>query len=240
MENIFLDIGVIMFVAAIFALIARAIKQPLIPAYILAGLIIGPVLGLITNTHVITTLSEMGITFLLFVVGLEIDLDRLKNVGLVSTLGGTIQVLSLFVIAFVAALIIGFISVEAIYVGLIIAFSSTMVVVKLLADKRELDTLHGRIMLGLLLMQDIIAILALSMLTTLNDFSGTIFILSLLKGASLFVVAWLASRYIFPKLFKFAAKSRELLFLLSIAITFAFSALFNYLNFSIAIGAFVA
>jgi len=235
-----LDIGVIMVIAAVFALIARLIKQPLIPAYILAGLVIGPIMGLITNTYVITTLSEIGIAFLLFVAGLEIDLDRLKNVGFVSTLGGTIQVLAIFSIAFVLSLMIGFVAIEAVYIGLIIAFSSTMVVVKLLADKRELDTLHGRIMLGILLMQDIIAILALSMLTTVNGFSSALLALSFLKGASVFVVAWLASRFIFPRVFKFAAKSRELLFLLSIAIVFAFAALFNYIHFSIAIGAFVA
>jgi Kef-type K+ transport system membrane component KefB len=240
MQNIFLDIGLIMMVAAVFALLAKIIKQPLIPAYIFAGLLIGPISGLITNTYVITTLSEIGIAFLLFIAGLEIDLERLKNVGIVSTLGGTIQVLTIFILSFITALILGFIAVEAIYIGLIIAFSSTMVVVKLLADKRELDTLHGRIMLGILLMQDIIAILALSMLTTLNQFSGMVLIISLLKGASLFVVAWLTSRYIFPEIFKFAAKSRELLFLLSIAVLFAFSALFNYISFSIAIGAFVA
>lgn len=240
MENIFFDIGLVMFVAAVFALIARLIRQPLIPAYIIAGLVIGPILGLITNTVIIGTLSEIGIAFLLFVAGLEIDLDRLKNVGFVSTLGATIQVMTIFTIAFIISLIIGFTSVEAIYLGLIIAFSSTMVVVKLLADKRELDTLHGRIMLGILLMQDIIAILALSMLTTLNDFSGKILALSFLKGISVFAVAWLASRYIFPRMFKFAAKSRELLFLLSIAIVFAFSALFHYFSFPLAIGAFVA
>ncbi|MBW2980978.1 cation:proton antiporter [Candidatus Woesearchaeota archaeon] len=229
-----------MVVAAVFALLARVIRQPLIPAYIFAGLVIGPVLGLITSTHVITTLSEIGIAFLLFVAGLEIDINRLRNVGFVSTLGGTIQVLTIFTLAFILALMLGFLSIEAIYVGLIIAFSSTMVVVKLLSDKRELDTLHGRIMLGILLMQDIIAILALSMLTTVNGFSGTLLGLSLLKGASLFVVAWLTSRYVFPQVFKFAAKSRELLFLLSIAVVFAFAALFNAINFSIAIGAFVA
>ena len=233
MENIFLDIGVIMVVAAVFALVARLIKQPLIPAYILAGLVIGPIMGLITNTYVITTLSEIGIAFLLFVAGLEIDLERLKNVGFVSTLGGTIQILTLFCIAFIIALVIGFIAIEA-------AFSSTMVVVKILSDKRELDTLHGRIMLGILLMQDIVAILALSMLTTVNGFSGMILAISFLKGISVFAVAWAASRFVFPKIFKFAAKSRELLFLLSIAIVFGFAALFNYLHFSIAIGAFVA
>ncbi len=240
MQNVFLDIGMIMVIAAVFALIARAIKQPLIPAYIFAGLFIGPMFTLITNRTVITTLSEIGIAFLLFIAGLEIDLNRLRNVGLVSTLGGTIQVLAIFAVGFLLSLMLGFMSVEAIYLGLIVAFSSTMVVVKLLADKRELDTLHGRIILGILLMQDIIAVLALSMLTTINQFSGAVLIISMLKGLGVFIVAWMASRFVFPQLFKFAAASREMLFLLSMGVVFGFAALFNYINFSIAIGAFIA
>ena len=127
MNNIFFDIGVVMVVAAVFALLARVIKQPMIPAYILAGLFIGPFLGVITNKEIITTLSEIGITTLLFVAGLEIDMDRLKNVGLVSVLGGTIQILTLFSIAFVLAMVIGFTNMQAVYVGIVIAFSSTMV-----------------------------------------------------------------------------------------------------------------
>ena len=265
MQNIFFDIGMVIIVATVFAFIAKTLKQPLIPAYVLAGIIIGPVLGLITNTEVITTLSEIGIAFLLFIVGLEMNLRKLKDVGLVSSVGGLVQMLSIFTFTFILAVFLGFVYQEAIYLGLIIAFSSTMVVVKLLSDKRALDTLHGRIIIGFLLMQDILAILVLSILNTMDNFTFIFLVLSLVKGVVVFLVAIGASRYLFPALFEFAAKSQELLFISAVSISFLFSIIFanigkiiifligllgvslsadmvEYLSpgFSIAIGAFVA
>lgn len=240
MENIFFDIGLIIIVVTFFAYLTQLIKQPLIPAYILAGLVLGPFLGLITESSIITTLSEIGIAFLLFIVGLEIDLKKLRDVGLVSSLGSTIKSLILFGIGFLAAMALGFVTIEAAYIGIIIAFSSTMIVVKLLADKRELDTLHGRIILGMLLMEDIIAILALSVLTTLNNFSIAVVAVSLIKAAAILIIAVLSSKFIFPRLFKFAAKSMELLFLLALTVVFLFSMLSTLLEFSMVIGAFIA
>src|SRR3989338_4605083 len=227
MQNIFFDIGLIIIIATIFAYAAKLIRQPLIPAYVLTGFIIGPLFGWITNKDIIFILSEIGIAFLLFIVGLEIDLRKLKNVGIVSSLGGTIRIVLLFAVGFIAALILGFIKIEAIYVGVIIAFSLTMVVVKLLSDRRELDTLHGRDILGFLLIEDLFAIFVLSILTTFNNLSAFIFIISIIKGIFVVLVAYTASKYIFPPLFKFAAKSQELLFLLAVAVLFSFSLLFN-------------
>ncbi len=240
MDNIFLDIGFIIIIATLFAYLANLLRQPLILGYVLTGIIIGPVLGLITNTNVIETLSEIGIAFLLFIVGLQIDLRKLKDVSFVSSIGGLINITVLFSFGFIFASMVGFASVESLYLGLIIAFSSTMVVIKLLSDKRELDTLHGRIIIGFLLVEDIVAIIAVSVITTLNHFSLLALLLSLLKGLAIFAVAILASKYVFPTFFKFAAKSQELLFLLAVMICFLFSLLFNQIGFSIAIGAFVA
>ena len=240
MANIFFDIGLVIIVATLFAFIARFFKQPLIPAYILTGLIIGPFLGLITNTEIIATLSEIGIAFLLFIVGLEIDFRKLANVGAISTIGGLIQVLLVFTISFIIALFLGFVQIEAVYLALVIAFSSTMIVLKLLSDKREIDTLHGKIIIGFLLMQDIIAIFVLSILTALNEFSFLTLFYSIIKGVIVFLIAVFAGKYIFPTIFTFSAKSQELLFITAIAVSFLFSIFFNYIGFSIAIGAFVA
>lgn len=240
MDNIFLDIGVIIMIATLLAYLASLLRQPLIPGYVITGILIGPVLGLITNTSIIQTLSEIGIAFLLFIVGLEIDLRKLKDVSLVSSIGGLISITTLFSFGFIFASVLGFVSIQAVYVGLIIAFSSTMVVIKLLSDKRELGTLHGRIIIGFLLVEDIVAIIALSVLTTSSNFSLMTFSLSLLKGLAIFAVAILASKYAFPVLFKFAAKSQELLFLLAVTICFFFSLLFTLVGFSIIVGAFVA
>jgi Kef-type K+ transport system membrane component KefB/Trk K+ transport system NAD-binding subunit len=240
MESIFFEIGTVMIIATVFAYIAKFLRQPLIPAYIITGVILGPVLGLITNTEMITTLSEIGIAFLLFIVGLEMDIRKLKHVGLVASFGGIIQIVSIFTIAFIVALLFGFIVLESVYIALVIAFSSTMVVIKLLSDKKEIDTLHGKIIVGILLLQDIVAIMALSVLATLSEFSFIVLSLSILKGLIALLIALAIGKYIFPRLFTFAAKSQELLFISAVSISLLYSIFFNYLGFSIAIGAFVA
>jgi len=240
MENILFDIAFVIIIATLFAYVARLIRQPLIPAYILAGVIIGPVLGLITNTDVIKTLSEIGIAFLLFIVGLEINIKKLKHVGLVSSLGSIIQILFVFTIAFIVSLFLGFIVLESVYLALLIAFSSTMVVIKLLSDKKEIDTLHGKIIIGILLMQDIVAIIALSVFVSLSEFSFLALFISLSKGFIVLLLALAVGKYIFPSIFGFAARSPELLFISAVSVSLLYSLMFNYLGFSIAIGAFIA
>lgn len=240
MYNIVLaEIGIIIIVATLFAYIARALKQPLIPAYILGGLLIGPVFGLVQKVDLITTLSEIGIAFLLFIVGLEIEFKRLRHVAQVSTLGGMIKMAILFLVGFIAAKMLGMQSIVAVYLGLIIAFSSTMVVIKLLSDRSELDTLHGRIVLGMLLMEDFIAILALAMLSN-SAFSIDAVIFSILKMIFLIITVIFMNIYILPPFFKFAARTKELLFLASISVLFLFSIISMMLDISLIIGAFLA
>ena len=238
--NIITDIGIIIILATIGGYIARLLKQPLIPAYIFVGILLGPVFNLITNQSIILTLSEIGISFLLFSVGLELDLKKLRDIGSIASLGGVIQFVLLFSTGFLVASILGYVPLEAVYMALVLVFSSTMVVIKVLSDKRELDTLHGRILIGLLIMQDILAILAISVLSTVDNFSALTLVEAILKGFSIFVLAVISARLIFPKIFKFAAKTPELLFLLSVSVCFAFSLAATYFNISIAIGAFIA
>ncbi len=239
-NSVFFEIGFIIIIATVFAFLAKRLKQPLIPAYIITGLLIGPVYGLITNTELITTLSEIGIAFLLFIVGLEMNLKKLKSVALVSGLGGAIRSLFMFTLGFIVALIMGFVTREAVYIGIIIAFSSTLIVIKLLSDKRELDTLHGRIVLGILLLEDLLAILALSILSSLNGNSFMAVVFALVNGLLLLLIVLAFTKFLFRSLFKFSAKSQELLFLVSVSVCFLFSIIANYLGFSIAIGAFLA
>jgi len=238
--NVFLDLGIIISVAAIAAYLLKLIKQPQILAYVLVGVLIGPVFKLVTDTDIVQSMSMMGIAFLLFLVGLEMDLKSLKNVALVSSLGGFIQVIIIAVFGYLIALALGFLSIEAAYIGLMLAFSSTMVVMKLLSDKRELNTLHGRLAVGILLVQDIVAIFALSLLNSVDGFNLAILGVALIKFLGLFLLAYLVSKFIFPYIFKFAAKNNELLLISSLAVCFMFSLAFYYLGFSIAIGAFVA
>ena len=161
------EVVIIFVTATVLAYISRLIKQPLIPAYILAGVAL-VLTGTIEANSLVDVISTLGIAFLLFLVGLEIDFDRLKDVGIVSTFGCIILCIILFGIGFITAGLLGLNKITAVYIGLAAAFSSTMVVVKLLSDKNQLDTLHGRIIIGILLMQDIIAIIALFILSTID------------------------------------------------------------------------
>ena len=226
MENIFFDIGLIFIVASIFAYIAKAIKQPKIPFYILAGFVVGP-LGLIiaekmglvnlflvqfnfnlnnffiSDPGIIKIFGEIGIAFLLFVVGLELKIDRLKDIGWIAGLGGSLQIFILFALGSFASLALGFVKMEAIYLGVVLALSSTVIVVKLLSDNHELDTLHGRIVMGILLVQDIFAVIMLSTLSSLNSFSLSLIIIALFKAGTVLIVAYFLSKFIFPDIFRF-------------------------------------
>jgi Kef-type K+ transport system membrane component KefB len=257
-HDVFFDIAIIVVVAALAGYLFRLLKQPLIPAYILTGLLIGPVggqlfqlIGLgsiagfissitISNMEVVRIASEIGITFLLFFVGLEIDFRKLKHVTSISTIGGALQIVISFLLGYFISFAFGFGEGEAIYIGLILAFSSTMIVIKLLSDKNEIDTLHGRIVIGILLMQDGVAILALSYLTSLNLFFTSILSLTLIKAVILISVTFILIKFVFPFVFRFAAKNQEMLFLLSLAVCFSYAIFANYLGFSLAIGAFLA
>src|SRR3989338_7478387 len=201
------QIGVVIIVATLFAFIAKLFRQPLIPAYIITGVILGPlVFGLINDLDLVKSLSEIGIAFLLFVVGLEIDIKKLKEVGWIASIGGLFQVLLVFLLGYYVSTSLGFKHEVSLYLGIALSFSSTMVVVKLLSDKSEIDTLHGRIILGFLLL----------------------------------LLALVSSWFIFPRLFDFAAKSKEFLFLSSVTVCFLFALVADVMDFSIAIGAFIA
>ncbi len=238
--DIFLQLGIVVIVAALAAFILRLLKQPQILAYVIGGILLTPLFHIITDTSIIQSMSIIGIAFLLFLVGLEMDLKSLRSVAFVSSIGGLLQILILFIVGYVIALTLGFLTLEAGYIGLMVAFSSTMVVMKLLSDKRELHTLHGRIVVGILLVEDIIAIFALSVLSSLNEFNAGLLVVALLKFLSLFMIAYLLSRFVFPPVFRFSAHHQELLLIMSLAICFLFALLFQSLGFSIAIGAFIA
>ncbi len=235
------NLGLIILAATVLAHLFKLLKQPLIPAYIFAGIIIGPLgFKIITNTDVIRNISELGIAFLLFIVGLELDLRRLRDVGVVSAATALISAAAVFGIGAAAAFTQGFSGIEAVYIGLALTLSSTMIVIKVLSDKNELETLHGRIILGILLIQDVIAIMAMSILTRLNDFSITSVIQSVIWGIGLFSIAIVMSKYVIPTIFKMISKSHELMFLTALSFFFLFARMSELAGFSVAIGAFIA
>jgi Kef-type K+ transport system membrane component KefB/Trk K+ transport system NAD-binding subunit len=235
---IFYNIGLVIIFASILGIIFKLLKQPLIPAYILSGLLIGPLFGSIVNTDIMWVLAEIGIAFLLFIVGLEIDFKRLKVVSKVATLGCIIKSGVLFGLFYFVSLSLNFPKTHAFFIGLIFSFSSTMVVIKLLAEKNEIHTLHGRILVGTLLTEDLLAVLVLSLLGGTSSLG----LLSFAFFQALIVVlgSLALSKYLLNPLFKFVAKSPKLLFLVSLSFCFAYSFLFEQMGFSISIGAFFA
>lgn len=251
--TLLLDIGIILVAATFLGFMARSLKQPLILAYILAGMLIGPsALGLITQEDIINILAELGIAFLLFMVGLELDIKRLKDVGSVSVGCGLGQIIITFIFGYTLTIFLGFTSSDypltPLYIAFALTISSTMVVIKLLSDRNELDTLHGKIVLGTLLVQDGVTILVLAALPTLKEFSPSLLTASMITGIGLISIAMVSSRFILPLFIRFAAKSIELLFLFALSWCFLFS-LFTYLVFlyllgfeipPIAIGSFLA
>ena len=236
-----LDIGLLIVIATLFAYLARVLKQPLLVGYVIAGILIGPMgAGIITNPEEISVLAEFGIAFLLFTVGLEIDFKRLRSVGPASLLGGVVQMVLTFVLGFAIATIFGIAPLIATYVGLLLAFSSTMIVAKLLVDRNEIKTLHGRIMMGVLLIQDLLVILILPLMGNMGAaFSLELVSLVIVNGLGLFSIAVVLNRYVMKRLMDYAAKSNEILFLTAVAVCFSFIGLSYFLGFPIAIGAFI-
>ena len=241
MQLLISDIAVIIIAAALFGFLFRLFRQPIIIAYIVAGFIIGPFgLNYIGNENTILAISELGITFLLFLVGIELNINHIREVGKVVLFGGMMQVALTAFFGGILSFFIGFSPIESFYLGLVLAFSSTLVVIKHLSDNKEISTIHGRIMIGILVLQDIVAIMIVTMLPSLTDLSFGSVGKSVLSGLSLLVLAYVTNRIMLRKIFDFAAKTPELLFLASLAVCFIFSYLATIMGLSASIGAFLA
>ena len=235
-----LEIGLIIIVATILGHLARLVKQPVIIAYIIAGFILGPFgLGIIAGRNEIVALSELGIAFLLFVVGLELNLGKLRRVGKQIVFVSVLQVSLAFSITYSIFSMFGFDFIHSLYLGLAVSFNSTMVVVKMLSDRKKIGSLRGRLTIGILVIQDIIIILVLSALPNLETLSVN-FVPIMMNGLGLISLAIVLNRFVFPSLLKYSAKTRELFFLLSLSTVFLFISIAYYLGFSIAIGGFIA
>ncbi|MBU1120379.1 MAG: cation:proton antiporter [archaeon] len=238
--GILAELGIIVVFATFLAIILRFLKQPLMLAYIVAGLVIGPIgLGLITQSEHIALISELGIAFLLFTVGIESDLNKLKKIGLFVLAGGVFQVAVTALIAFIGAQLLGLDFVSSIYLGVILAFSSTVIVVKLLSDANDINTLHGRLMIGFLLVQDVLVILAIPLITSQTLAPVGIGVI-IAKGILLVALAFILGRYVFSKLLSISLKQQELMYLSAVSICFVFIFISALLDFSPAVGAFLA
>ena len=235
----------ILAVAGVVAFLAHRAKQPLIIAFILVGIIVGPsVLGWVDEVEPLELFAEIGIAILLFLVGLKLDVNLIRSIGKVALLTGLGQVFFTSAIGFGIALLFGLEPIAALYVAVALTFSSTIIIVKLLSDKRELDELHGRIALGFLIVQDIVAIVAMIALTSFAGGGdapiGDQVLRLALSAGGIFVGLIVMMRWVLPWLLKRLASSQELLIVSSVAWAVTLAAVTDLLGFSIEIGAFLA
>jgi len=242
-QEIFINLSIILVVTLIVSLLMKFLKQPLIIGYILSGILVGPyIFNLITSESLFQIFSQIGVALLLFIVGLHMNPKVIKEVGFASLVTGIGQVLFTSVFGFFIAKLLGFSTIISIYVAVALTFSSTIIIMKLLADKRDLETLYGKIAIGFLIVQDFIAIIALMAISSLSgnlDIAG-FGINIILKGFVAIILVLLFSHFILSRASNFFAKSQELLFLFSIGWCLAIASLFFFLNFSLEIGALLA
>lgn len=243
MEPIFIELTIVLILGVIVSGIMRFLKQPLIIGYILTGIIVSPnLLNIIKSPDAIGVFAKLGIVLLLFLVGLSLNPKTIKDVGRISVITGVGQVLFTTIFGFLLMTLFGFDTITSIYVAVAITFSSTIIIMKLLTDKNDLDTLYGKISVGFLIVQDIIAMFILILIATSSTGGdvGIIIVEALLKGFALLVMIIIITLYVVPSVFKWAAKSQEFLLMLSIAWCLTFAGIFQLLNFSMEVGALIA
>ncbi|PSJ16156.1 cation:proton antiporter [Nitrosomonas supralitoralis] len=242
----FTEIAALLFVAAVIGAIGVRLRQPLIVAFIVVGILVGPsVLSWVSAGDQVDLLSKLGIALLLFVVGLKLDLHIIRTLGPAALAAGLGQVFFTSVVGYFIAIALGLVPVTAIYVAVALTFSSTIIIVKLLSDKREVDALHGRIAIGFLIVQDIVVVLVMIALTALNESSdaenlGWEAIAVLVKGGLFIATIGILMRYVLTPLTRQLARSPELLVLFAIAWAVALGAAGGHLGFSKEVGAFLA
>lgn len=243
LEELFFEIGLILIIAAGLSLIVHRLKQPLIIAYILTGIIAGPgIFALTRSPEIFEVMSEIGVAFLLFTVGLGLNWKTAKDVGGIALATGIGQVLFTSVVGFLIGILLGFDAVSSLYMGIAFAFSSTIIIIKLLMDKEDLDSLYGRISVGFLLVQDFVAMLILLALGSIGSGMGleTIFVATILKAVIVIPVFWFISAKVLPRLLSYVATSQELLFIFAVAWCFLVAGVLVTLGFGVELGALIA
>ena len=243
-EHLFFEFSFILFAAAGLGLLGVLLKQPLIVTFILLGILLGPAgFSFVKSFDAVELLAEMGIAVLLFIVGLKLDLRIIQSVGRVALLTGMGQVIFTCAIGYLIALGLGFAPMASFYISVALTFSSTIIIVKLLSDKKEIDSLHGRIAVGFLIVQDLVVILVMIVLSTLRNSSeaelGPQILLTLVKGFGFFFVVMALARWILPKVTRVMARSQELLVLFAIAWAVGLASVALLIGFSGEVGAFL-
>src|SRR5213075_415876 len=237
MSGLIHDLALSIVMAWILGVGAHLARQPLILAYLVAGFVVGPSgLKWVQSQQSINTIAELGLIFMLFMIGLEIDLKKIIRAGNVILVTSAVQIFGCFVLGLGLFLLIGIPlgdrRFDAVYLAAAVSLSSTVIIVKVLYDKFELDTLPGRITLGVLVVQDLMAILFLAIQPSLNDLHIDVLFLSVVRVGALLAASLLISRYTLPHLFQLIAHLPELVLVGAIAWCFVVAELAEFLGLS--------
>ena len=249
-QNVFYEVAALLTLAAAVGFVGILARQPLIVSFIAVGILAGPsVLHITRSPEQIHLLAELGIAVLLFLVGIKLDVKLIRTLGTVALVTGLGQVVFTAGIGFFICLALGLDAVTSIYVAVALTFSSTIIIVKLLSDKREIDSLHGRIALGFLIVQDIVVVVAMIVLSAIGiagpggaENGGALAgILQVLAGSALllaFVLFFI--RYVADPLTERMARAPELLISFSIAMAALFAAIGDVVGFGKELGGLLA
>jgi Kef-type K+ transport system membrane component KefB len=241
----FYELAFILFLAAILGALGRVLKQPLIVTFIVLGIVVGPsVLDVVHSKDKIYLLAEVGISILLFIVGLKLDLRLIKSTGKIALITGLGQVFFTSAIGYLIGFALGFTHLHSFYIAVALTFSSTIIIVKLLSDKKEIESLHGQIAIGFLIVQDIVVILVMIVLSTIGQSAETSITFSMLKTLLLSILLILFTlammKWVIPKITFYLARSIELLTLFAIAWALVLASVSEIIGFSAEVGAFLA
>ncbi len=242
-DSIFINTSIILGIAIAISFVVQLLKQPLIIAYILTGIISGPVFLNIINSdqEYFHIFAEFGVILLLFLVGLSLNFHFLKKIGKVATITGLGQVAFTSLVGFFILQQLGFEKEFSIYLAIAMTFSSTIIIMKLLSVKRETESVYGRYTIGLMLVQDIVAIIILILLPISSN-GGSIFIsiMLLLAKSFLFLLFIFIISKVMLKLVGRAAKSGEFLLIFTVAWCFSVAGLAESVGLSLEVGAIIA
>jgi len=242
--NIFTELGLVFVIVAIVAGLMRLLRQPLILGYILTGILVGPVaLNLIHAKDAFEGFSQIGITLLLFIIGLGMNVGVIRSLGRVSIVTAALLLFAVGGLGFLATQAFGFDLKTSLIVGAALFFSSTIIILKMLSDKREVNRLHGQIAIGIILVDDIVATFAIVLVAALGHGQAITAVdleLLLAKAIALGLLLWLVGAFVMPHVSKRFAKNQEFLFLFAIAWGFGIALLFQKAGFSHEVGALFA
>lgn len=247
--SVFFQLVGILVLASAIGLISVKLKQPLIVAFIMTGLLVGPdALNIVgeQDKETVETLAQFGIALLLFMVGLKLDVGIIRQTGAVALLVGIVQVAVTFVVGFIISMGLGLSPIEAVFVALALAFSSTIIAVKLLSDRRSIDSLYGRIALGILIVQDLLVILATIVIAAITgatdgqDFQNLDYVAVLLKAFAMIAATVLFIRYAAKPVTHMLARNTELMVIFCISFAVLVAAISEYLHFSKELGGLIA